>query len=86
MVDQRKPHVCHLQWNDIHNTCQRQRDLPPTRAVMQQWETVSILQCYFHVKHNQTYIQIMQFLEFKPWQKCPSVTGEHVFVLCDRCN
>ena len=89
MADQRKAPVCHLQWNDIHSTCQRQRDLLPARALKVCENAVAdspILQRYLHIKHNETYVKVTHFSEFRPWRKFLSVTCEHMLVFCDRCN
>ena len=64
-------------------------DLPPACALKVCDEAVAdspVLQCYLDTKHNQTYVKVTQFLEFRPWWKFLSVTGEHVFVFCDKCN
>ena len=70
------------------NERQLQKDLLPTLALKVYDEAVAdspVLLQYLHVKHKKTYVKVMQFSEFKPWRKFLS-TGEHVFVLCDRCN
>ena len=77
MADQRKAPVCYLQWNDIHYTHQLQRHLPPTQALNVCDAAVAdspVLQHYLHIKHNGTYVNVMQFSEFRPWQKFLSVT------------
>ena len=89
MADQRKAPIHHFQWTNILYTHQLQRDLPPAPA-LKVCDAVVVespnLQCYLHIKHNETYVKFIQFSEFRPWQKFLSVTGEHGFAVCDRCN
>ena len=85
MADQRKAPVRHLQWNDIHSTRQLQR-FAACASLFHYDITVAdspVLQRYLDIKHNR-----------KQWElrtlghggNFLSVTGEHVFALCDRCN
>ena len=49
MAVQRKAPMCHLQWNNIHNTLQLQRDLLPTHALKvfdRELVVSTVLQCY----------------------------------------
>ena len=72
MADQRKAPVHNLQWNDIQYTCQLQRDLLPTHVLNVCYEAVvhsPVVQRYLHVKHNETYVKVTRFLEFRPWTK-----------------
>ena len=65
MVDQRKAPIGHLLWNDAH---QLQRDLLPTWALTVCAATGAdkpILQCYLHVKHNESHVKVTQFSEFR---------------------
>ena len=81
--------VRHLQCSSMINEYQLQRDLPPTHALKvcdEAMVDIPLLQCYLHAKNNKRYVKLTKFSEFRPWWKFLSVTGEHVFAVCDRCN
>ena len=87
MADQRTAPIHHLQ--RMLNERQLQRDLPPTHALKVCDEAVvdsPDLQHYLNIKHNQAYLKVTQFSEFRPWRKLLSITAEHVFAICDRHN
>ena len=89
LANQRAAAVYNLQCSSVLNERQLQRDLLAACSLKVCDEEVAdrpILQCSLQAKNNKSYAKLMTFSEFTQRQTCLSITGEHLFAVCDRCN